>query len=209
MGKSSDTDSGLLPCYFQKPTSIFIDWSVKSFSAMNAEKHSDLANKEFRFLQFKNQISFSTTGQYAPTFRIPSGLIFLNKASRIFLRVGFEQLEWLGIFNSKLFKYFSKNFSNHSVEFGVQDLKQLLFLGSCSGIKEKVESILDNQKIDLNYDHASHEQIEIDRLVYEAYGLNAEDIAEVENWYARRYPKLSQAQKANLRKLNPHYLNTD
>ena len=34
---------------------------------------------------------------------------------------------------------------------------------------------------------------EIDRLVYEAYGLNAEDIAKVENWYARRYPKLSQA----------------
>ncbi|MFM6039028.1 MAG: hypothetical protein ACKPEO_00345 [Sphaerospermopsis kisseleviana] len=43
--------------------------------------------------------------------------------------------------------------------------------------------------------------------VAEAYGLNAEDIAEVENWYARRYPKLSQAQKANLRKLQ--HLNTD
>ena len=42
---------------------------------------------------------------------------------------------------------------------------------------------------------------EIDKLVYEAYGLNVEDIEEVENWYARRYPKLSQAQKANLRQL--------
>ncbi|MFN5304495.1 MAG: hypothetical protein ACK5C9_18085, partial [Pseudanabaena sp.] len=182
---------------------------INSVSAMNAEAHSDLANKEFRFLELKNQISFSTTGQYAPTFRTPAGLIFLNKASRIFLRNGFEQLEWLGIFNSKLFKYFNKNFSNHTVEFGVEDLKALLFLGSCSEIKEKVESILNHQKIDPYYDYASHEQIEIDRLVYEAYGLNAEDIAEVENWYARRYPKLSQAQKANLRKLNPHYLNTD
>jgi hypothetical protein len=209
MGQNSDTNSGLLPCYFQKPTSIFIDWSINSVSAMNAEAHSDLANKEFRFLELKNQISFSTTGQYAPTFRTPAGLIFLNKASRIFLRNGFEQLEWLGIFNSKLFKYFNKNFSNHTVEFGVEDLKALLFLGSCSEIKEKVESILNHQKIDPYYDYASHEQIEIDRLVYEAYGLNAEDIAEVENWYARRYPKLSQAQKANLRKLNPHYLNTD
>ena len=113
---------------------------------MSAEKHSDLANKESRFLELKNQISFSTTGQYAPTCRIPSGLIFLNKASRIFLRDGFEQLEWLGIFNSKLFKYFSKNFSNHSVEFGVEDLKSLLFLGFCSGIKEKVKSILNHQK---------------------------------------------------------------
>jgi len=64
------------------------------------------------------------------------------------------------------------------------------------------ESIVNKQKIDPRYDYASYEQIEIDKLVYEAYGLNAEDIAEVENWYARRYPKLSQAQKANLRKLN-------
>jgi hypothetical protein len=38
-------------------------------------------------------------------------------------------------------------------------------------------------------------------LVYEAYGLNAADVQEVENWYARRYPKLSGAQKANLRAL--------
>jgi len=44
-------------------------------------------------------------------------------------------------------------------------------------------------------------QIEIDKLVYEAYGLNAEDVEEVENWYARRYGKLSAAQKANLRAL--------
>ncbi|MFH1051423.1 MAG: hypothetical protein V1779_10910 [bacterium] len=40
-----------------------------------------------------------------------------------------------------------------------------------------------------------NEQIEIDKLVYEAYGLNEEDIQEVENWYARRCPKLVEAQK--------------
>ncbi|MBK8329296.1 MAG: hypothetical protein IPL09_07470 [Bacteroidetes bacterium] len=32
-------------------------------------------------------------------------------------------------------------------------------------------------------------------------GLIAEDVQEVENWYARRYAKLSAAQKANLRAL--------
>jgi hypothetical protein len=36
------------------------------------------------------------------------------------------------------------------------------------------------------------------KLVYEAYGLNKDDIKEVENWYVRRYPKLAAAQKANL-----------
>ena len=38
----------------------------------------------------------------------------------------------------------------------------------------------------------------MDRLVYEAYGLNKDDIQEVDNWYVRRYPKLVAAQKANL-----------
>src|SRR5690606_29966837 len=47
-------------------------------------------------------------------------------------------------------------------------------------------------------DYASNEQLEIDRLVYAAYGLNEGDIREVEDWYARRYPKLAQAQRRAL-----------
>lgn len=34
-------------------------------------------------------------------------------------------------------------------------------------------------------------QKEIDKLVYELYGLNTEDINEVETWFARRYTKLA------------------
>lgn len=41
----------------------------------------------------------------------------------------------------------------------------------------------------------------ISRLLYEAYKLNGYDMRKVENWYARRYPKLVAAQKENLRKL--------
>jgi len=37
----------------------------------------------------------------------------------------------------------------------------------------------------------SNEQKEIDKLVYEMYGLNKDNIREVETWYARRYPKLA------------------
>ena len=68
-------------------------------------------------------------------------------------------------------------------------------------LKTKVVDIIQSQKSDPRYEYASYEQIEIDKLVYEAYGLNADDVQEVENWYARRYSKLSAAQKANLRKL--------
>jgi len=38
-------------------------------------------------------------------------------------------------------------------------------------------------------------------LVYESYGLIENDIVEIENWFERRYPKLSNAQKQNLRTL--------
>ena len=39
--------------------------------------------------------------------------------------------------------------------------------------------------------YMSNEQKEIDKLVYEMYGSNKDDIREVETWYARRYPKLA------------------
>ena len=68
-------------------------------------------------------------------------------------------------------------------------------------INEISKNITINQKLNHRYDYASHEQLEIDKLIYVAYGLNAEDVQEVENWYARRYPKLSAAQKANLQAL--------
>ena len=52
------------------------------------------------------------------------------------------------------------------------------------------EKQLFNKRQFPRYDYASNEQIEIDKLVYEIFGLNKEDIQEVENWYARRFPKL-------------------
>lgn len=198
MGKSSDSDTGLLPNYYQLSDNIFIDWSEVGVFGMKNEAHSDLANKEFRFISLDSQISFSTTGQYAPTFRIATGILFLNKASRLFINYSENQLKWLGFLNSKLFRFFSSNFSNHSVEFGIEDLKSILVVYQFSSIDLQVEALIQKQKSNPRYDYASHEQIEIDKLVYETYGLTEEDVQEVENWYARRYPKLSAAQKANL-----------
>jgi hypothetical protein len=45
----------------------------------------------------------------------------------------------------------------------------------------------------------TNEQVEIDKLVYELYNLNEEDIQEVENWYFRRYPKLARIIEAKLK----------
>jgi hypothetical protein len=65
-------------------------------------------------------------------------------------------------------------------------------------IQKLSEQIIEKQHQNLRYDYATHEQIEIDRLVYEAYGLNEVDIREVEDWFARRYPTLAAAQRRNL-----------
>ena len=193
MGMPADTDDGLLPCYHQELSQIAINWSQHSVSSMKAEAHSDLANTEYRFRPFAEQISFSFTGQYCPTFRRASAPIFLNAASRIYLPKKVNSSGWLGFLNSRLFRYITRSLINHTVNFGVDDIKDVLCFSNWKRLDRLVEQILTKQKTIPRYDYASNEQIEIDSLVYEAYGLNKADIQEVENWYVRRYPKLAKA----------------
>ena len=220
-GGESDSDGGWMPNYFV-PTNYFIDWSDWSVNRMKIytiaqrireyeEKKSIKSNYEtttcavFRSPDkyFTDSISFSRTGVYSPTFRLGSIAPFDTEGSMIFQ--DFISKEHLaGILTTSLIRYQTKNFIGHTVHAQVDELKEINIPTTSSvKIEDLVNQIIQQQKINPRYDYASHEQIEIDKLVYEAYGLNAEDIAEVENWYARRYPKLSQAQKANLRKLNP------
>lgn len=198
MGMPADTDSGLLPCYHQEPSQIAINWSREAYASMRAEGHSDLANAEYRFRPFDEQISFSFAGIYCPTFRRANAPVFLNAASRIFLRPGFSNEEWLGLLNSKLFRYVARELVNHTVNFGVDDIKEVPVPSHVEGVAEQVRRVLRQQASNPRYDYASNEQLEIDRLVYAAYGLNEADIREVEDWYARRYPKLAQAQRRAL-----------
>jgi hypothetical protein len=198
MGMPADTDSGLLPCYHQEPSQIAINWSREAYAGMRDEGHSDLANAEYRFRSFEEQISFSFAGQYCPTFRRANAPIFLNAAPRIFLRRGFSNNEWLGLLNSKFFRYVAREFVNHTVNFGVDDIKEVPVLPQHEGLKGLVAQILQRQERNRRYDYASNEQLEIDRLVYAAYGLNEVDIREVDDWYARRYPRLAGAQRRTL-----------
>lgn len=195
MGQPSDTNNILLPCYHQAPSLVMINWSENAVSLMKKEKHSDLANFEFRFINLDEQISFSTTGIYAPTFRIAIAPIFVNKSSRLVLNFNYTREGILGILNSKIFKYLLRNYTNHSVEMEVDDLKRIMFIfnlnESMQRISTLVSSIISKQKENLNYNFHLNEQKEIDRIVYDLYGLNEEDIREVETWFARRYPKLA------------------
>ena len=58
-------------------------------------------------------------------------------------------------------------------------------------LAEKVSNIIRKQQTDGRYDYMSNEQKEIDLLVYDLFGLNNQDINDVETWFARRYPKLA------------------
>ena len=185
-------------------TNYYIDWSewavdkIKNLLGSDGRPKSRFQNTSY---YFQEGIDYSQTGVYCPTFRSNSGAVFNTEATSIF--GSFETNSFLGLLISKITRFFIKNFIDNTVHASADKLKETTILGrtEIEKIKELVIEIIENQKSNPRYDYASHEQLEIDKLVYEAYGLNADDVQEVENWYARRYPKLSAAQKANLRAL--------
>lgn len=199
-GGESDSDGGWLPNYYV-PTQYYINWGNGAIIDMKNNAGFRWFNTQYFF---KKGLTFSISGIYAPTFRLNSSGVFEAKGSGLFCDL-YESEVLLGIFGSKIAKYIFKNFIKHSVDTSGDDIAtfvlNIITTTFSSNIHEQVTNLINNQKSNPRYDYASHEQIKIDKLVYEAYGLNAEDVQEVENWYARRYPKLSAAQKANLRAL--------
>ena len=87
-----------------------------------------------------------------------------------------------------------KNFLNNSINSQVRDIEKNIIpiceKSQKQEIEKLVKEIIKKQKKDPDYNYQNHEQIEIDNLVYEIFGLDQELIDEVETWYARRYPKL-------------------
>jgi len=220
-GGESDSEDGWLPNYFVK-TPYYIDWSELSVSNLRSMTIADriIKNKEDKPIQehyykvkaavirnpdcyFLSGLTFSRTGMYSPTFRLIECAIFDSKSN--FLKCSIDTFVLIGLLNSKFFRFGFKNYLGHTVQSEGESIENFS-ITLIENSKHKVivalsKSIIQAQKSNPRYDYASHEQIEIDKLVYEAYGLSADDVQEVENWYARRYPKLSNAQKANLRAL--------
>lgn len=220
-GGSSDSFNGWLPQYHVR-TGYYINWSAESvyrlFSATIAdcktrrgheEGSNEIVSEKDRQTRaawlpepenwFKKGVTFSRTGMYAPTFRIKCPGPFDNKSDAIITE---DPNLILGIANSKIAKFLIKNYLCHTVQTEKHDVSALplpLDIHKYSDkIKFLVKQTIEIQCCNYSYDYASNEQLEIDYLIYKAYGLNWADIREVENWYARRYPKLVTAQKKNL-----------
>jgi len=192
-GGESDTESCWLPNYYV-PTNYYIDWSTESLRRLRSYKSIKQGNKIASRLQnvnyyFIESITFSDTGFYAPTFRFSSGAVFDVMGMSIF--INFNIFTTIAILSSKIIKYFIKNFINHSVHTQVEGLKPIpITLTTDRDIFKLVRSIIKNQKLNPKYNYNNFEQKEIDKIIYELYRLNDEDIEEVETWHRRRYPKL-------------------
>ena len=213
-GGESDSGEGWMPNYWV-PTDYFIDWSEWAINRMQTltlrEKNrfygksggNDKLTSRFQNTDFffRSGITFSYTGFYAPNFKASSGAIFDVEGSSCF-EFGYSTEQLLPLLANKLVRFFAKGCINHTVNFQVDEFKELPVViaeaDELTKLSRLTELIIQHQNTTPRYDYASNEQIEIDRLVYAAYGLNDADIKEVENWYARRYPKLAEAQRRNL-----------
>ena len=216
-GGSSDIDAGRLRNYFAE-SDFFIDWSESNVKRMKTLTIAQRKSKSWRQkagvkksyetkiasrLQnieyyFKNGITFSITGLYAPTYRFSSDSIFDVKGSCIFLHEKLTNIfsnDYLqGILCSKICRYFQKSFIQNNIDSQVESIKKNIIpiceKSQKQEIEKLVKEIIEKQKKDPDYNYQNHEQKEIDKLVYEIFGLDKELIDEVETWYARRYPKL-------------------
>jgi len=209
-GGESDIPSGRLSCYYSQ-SKYFFDWSREAVSRIKtltiAErkridgetniKPSDEKTLAAVFrnptFYFREGITFSMTGLYSPTFRLNSKSVFDNAGTSIFCDE-FDIHFLLGVLNSKLAKYLIKAFFMNTVNTTVGAINPIPLAIPTKEIENRigtlVSQIIKKQKEQPTYEYQKHEQRQIDQLVYELYGLDDALILEVENWYARRYPKL-------------------
>lgn len=188
-GGGSRIVEGWLPCYWA-PTEYYIDWRESSVAAM--KKLPGFRHDGRRFY-FRPGVTFSHTGQYAPTFRLGSASVFDTAGSSLFS----DQIDLrllLAILNSAVVRYLFRVFINNSVNVAENPLKELplphVRSEQAVRLTELVDSIIARQRIDRYYPFRRHEQPEIDRIVGDLYGLTNVDRLEIERWHARRYPRL-------------------
>jgi methylase of polypeptide subunit release factors len=197
-GGASDSDQGWLPNYYV-PTEYCIDWSQSAVRRMKTTRSDRQGGKVAARFQnsayyFRRGLTFSYTGYYAPCFRLSSGGVFDVGGSSCF-DIRLPLYPTLAILASKVVKYFARNFIDHTVNFQVDEFKALpvpreIDPGISARLEALVTQIVERQHSDPRYPYHLHEQIEIDRLVYQLFELTENDIREVEGWWGRRYARL-------------------
>jgi hypothetical protein len=191
-------DDIILPNYYA-PIQFYVEWSPKAVRAIRTNKNARVQGAQH---YFTDALTYSFLGYYSPTFRLGNGGVFDVGGSPVNSNFYRDKQTLLAVLASKFLRFVFRSFLNHSVNLQVEEVNAAPLVklppATEKQLAELVAQIVAKQKRDVAYDYASNEQLKIDRLVYEAYGLNEADIREVEDWYARRYPKLAQAQRRAL-----------
>jgi len=191
-------DSVILPNYYS-PIQFYVDWSPTAVRLIKANPNARLQGTQH---YFTDALTYSFLGVYSPTFRLGNGGVFDVGGSPVNSAFYTNNRTLLAVLASKLLRYLFRVYLNHSVNLQVEDVNSAPLVRLSPIIEQTLADyvlrIIEQQKRNQSYDYAANEQIEIDHLIYEAYGLNDADIREVEDWYMRRYPKLAIAQRQAL-----------
>lgn len=215
-GGESVTEEGWLPNYYV-PTQYFIDWSRGAVKRLQTATIADVKRRRDKLDEmtprdeitraavirnpdyyFREGLTASRVGEYSPTFRFTSDGPFDSGCSNLYFSDSSIKLA-CGILCSKLQRYLFMQFTNHTVNSQVDDLKDLPILlideaAFATKLENFVKQIIAKQENNRKYPFHLFEQKEIDKLIYQSYGLNDEDIREVYLWFCRRYPVLAEAQ---------------
>lgn len=182
---TADIENGLLAEYW-RPVEFYVNWSRQAVEEMRTLKGARFQNS---VSYFEKGISFSNTGIYSPTFRLGHGGVFDQTGSSIFCYV-MEPEVLIGILASRLLRYFVKSFINHGVHAQLDDLPIIIPDAlQAAKIKTLVNQIAAGQKASLSFDYRPLAG-QIDDVVDDLYGLNADERQEVRSWHKRHYPKL-------------------
>lgn len=184
-GGESNVEEKWLPKYYV-PSGYFFDWSRKSVQYL--KKIKGMRNPDIHFVP---GMTFSWTGEYAPTFRISAVGIYDQSSSAILNINHYSIEELLGLLNSKFTKYLLKNYIDHSVNSDIDVISSIMIpIGDLTLLIPVVKHIINEQRRDSKYDYSQDENL-INEVIYKFYGLSDSEINEVEIWFARRYPKLA------------------
>lgn len=187
---------------FWKPVDYWIDWSENAVQTL--KERSQWPSGTPRKTYFRNEkyyfqqgIACTGTGLYTPTYRLSFGGVFSTNENLI---LSFDKKltkYLLVLLCSYLMRYLAKSAILNTVDFRTGYSNYLPIAVPTNNQLEKANKICD-AVIQLKKKHYGERGLtaKVDKLVEpfvnKLYGLDKEDILEIQTWFKRRYPQFGQ-----------------
>ena len=183
---------------FWKPVDYWIDWSEKAVQTLKKRNKWPAGTpRKPRFQNtkyyFQQGIACTGTGLYTPTYRLSFGGVFSTNENLILPFDSRLTKYLLVLLCSHLMRYFAKSAILNTVDFRTGYSNYLPIVIPTQQQLQKAEIICDTV-IQLKKKHYGQRGLtaKVDKLVEpfvnKLYGLDKEDILEIQTWFKRRYP---------------------